>query len=226
MDPESIRLMGNVATASKKRSAPGWHQVPISINRQISPPHEPLEAFMQATRNIPLLPDVQPVRITGVRGRAERTLYRQPGICVTPEWFIVAGRRFPIRELTHLQTARGARDRLTVRAVGATGVALAGIAATLGFARGLDELSAGVYLTLIVAAFVPLLLAWLGDRFRPRSFELWGRYRGLMVLLFSSDEERQYGQVSRALLRARETSRLGGMADPVATMQPWVPDRR
>lgn len=151
--------------------------------------------------------------------------YRQPGICVTPDWFIVAGRRFAIGDLTELRAARGARDRLTGRAVAATAVVLAGIAMTIGFTRGLDEVSAAGYLALLVAAFIPVALAWVGDRFRPRPYELWGRHEGLLTLLFSTDEERQYGQVSRALMRAREMSRLAGLADPV-TIEPWVPDQR
>ncbi|MFV2020268.1 DUF6232 family protein [Micromonospora sp. LOL_023] len=163
------------------------------------------------------------------RGRGGRypgpAFYRQPGICVTPEWFIVAGRRFAIRSLTELRTARGPRDRLTGRAVAVTAVVLAGIAMTIGFTKSLHEVSAGGYLALLVAAFIPVCCAWIGDRLRPRPFELWGRHEGLMVILFSTDEERQYGQVSRAVMRAREMCRLAGLSDPV-TIEPWVPDQR
>ena len=41
-------------------------------------------------------------------------LYRQPGILVTNEAFVIAGRRFPIRDLSNLRTARGPQDRLTL----------------------------------------------------------------------------------------------------------------
>ena len=52
-------------------------------------------------------------------------------------------------------------------------------------------------------------------------WELWGDFRGMTVLLFSSDEERQYGQVTRAILRAQEAERMGGVEAPVASIIPW-----
>ncbi|MDG4828932.1 DUF6232 family protein [Solwaraspora sp. WMMD1047] len=144
-------------------------------------------------------------------------LYRGPGVHVTSEMFTVAGRRFPVSELTDLQTARGPHDRLTVRAVIVTATGLAVIGAALGYAGGLYRLSAQAYLMLGVAAFVPLLLAVIGNRLRPPAYELWGRYDGTAQLLFSSDHERQFGQVTRALLRAREAGRLGQFGDPLAS---------
>ncbi|MFY1655140.1 DUF6232 family protein [Solwaraspora sp. WMMB762] len=178
---------------------------------------------MRATRQTP------PRRGSPVPARpgssVGRTFYRQPGICVTGEWFVVAGRRFAVRDLTELRTARGARDRLTGRVIAVTAVTLTAVAVTVGYTRGLDEVSAGAYLAMLAAAFVPVAVAWLGDRLRPRAYELWGRHQGLLLLLFSTDDERQYGQVSRALMRAREMSRLAGLSEPV-TIEPWVPDRR
>ncbi|HEY8534608.1 MAG TPA: DUF6232 family protein [Micromonospora sp.] len=150
------------------------------------------------------------------------TLYRQPGIHVTPEWFVVAGRRFPVRELSNLRTTRGAPDRFTVRAVTATALVLVAVGAALGY-RGLDRLNATTCLALLGAVFVPALLAWVGHRRRPRPYELWGTYRGMDTLLFRSDEERQFGQVTRALVRAREISQLGGLAEPIADGIIWIP---
>jgi hypothetical protein len=143
-------------------------------------------------------------------------LYREPGVRVTSEAFLVAGRRYPVGELTDLHTGRGPHDSLTVRAVVVTAGVLAGVGAALGYAGGLYRLSAEAYLALGVAAFVPLLLALVGNRLRPPAYELWGHYRGTRQLLFSSDHERQFGQVTRALLRAREVHRLGGTAGPIA----------
>jgi hypothetical protein len=149
------------------------------------------------------------------------SLYRQPGILVTPEWFIVAGRRFPIGELRDLRTARGPHDQLTIRSVTVTAVVLAGIGITLGLTTELNHLSAQTYLALTAVAFVPFLVATIGHRMRPRAYELWGEFRGLTILLFSSDEERQYGQVTRALVRAQEAARLGGMTESVASRAMW-----
>lgn len=153
-------------------------------------------------------------------------LYRQPGVRVTSEMFLVAGRRFPISELSDLHTARGPHHPLTVRAVLVTGSALAVIGVALGYAGELYRLSARTYFLLGLAAFVPMTLAAVGRRLRPPAYELWGRYRGSMILLFSSDQERQFGQVRRALIRAREVSRLGGAGDSVAGAGIWRPGER
>ncbi|HEX5594900.1 MAG TPA: DUF6232 family protein [Micromonosporaceae bacterium] len=148
-------------------------------------------------------------------------LYRQPGICVTTEWILVANRRLPVRELTTLQTARGPHHPLVARAVVVTGLVLAGVGAALSFTGGLARLSTSTYLALGTAAFVPVLIALIGQRLRPRAFELWAQYQGRATLVFSSDDERQYGQVSRALLRAQEMARLGGVTAPVASRDLW-----
>lgn len=103
---------------------------------------------------------------------------------------------------------------------------LFGIGVALGYTGGLQRLSATAYLTLGAAAFVPVLLAAVGHWLRPPAYELWGRYHGVMILLFSSDQERQFGQVTRALLRAREVARLGGVGEPVASAEPWRPTHR
>ncbi|WP_246278101.1 DUF6232 family protein [Phytohabitans rumicis] len=140
---------------------------------------------------------------------------------MTKDWFIVAGRRFPVGELRQLRTARGPHHQLTIRWVTVTAIVLGGIGITLGLTTELNRLSAQTYLALTAVAFVPFVVATLGHRLRPRAFELWGEFRGMTVLLFSSDEERQYGQVTRALVRAQEAARLGGIGDPVVSMNVW-----
>jgi hypothetical protein len=140
---------------------------------------------------------------------------------VTRDWFVVGGRRFPVGELHHLQTARGPAHQLTVRSVTVTAIVLAAIGITLGMTTELNNLSAQTYLALAAVAFVPFLVATIGHRLRPRAYELWGEFRGMTVLLFSSDEERQYGQVTRALLRAQEAYRLGALAEPLVSMNIW-----
>lgn len=178
---------------------------------------------MEPTRRTRRLPehqfDVPAVDVP----RSSADLYHQPGVRVTSEALIVAGRRFPVAELTHLQTARGPHDRLTTRAVLLTVAVLVGIGVALGYAGDLYELPAAAYAGLGLAAFVPVGLAAAGHRWRPPAYELWGRYRGSVVLLFSSDQERQFGQVTRALIRAREAARLGGLAHPPASESPYEP---
>lgn len=155
-----------------------------------------------------------------------QVLYRQPGLCVTTDRLIVGGKQFPIIELTHLRTARGPHDPLTARAVAVTAAVLAAVGVALGFTRDITQVGVRTFLVLGAAAFVPIVLAAIGQRFRPRSFELWGDYQGMTVLLISSDHERQYGQVTRALIRAQEMSRLGSVAEPVASTIPWLPPPR
>ncbi|WP_329103739.1 DUF6232 family protein [Micromonospora sp. NBC_01699] len=174
-------------------------------------------------------------RRTGAQSVTERRagrpapveFYRQPGVQVTSESFTVAGHRFPVAELTQLRTARGPHDPLTVRTVVVTGAVLVVIGVAFGYTGEFYRLDAATYLALGAAAFLPVVLAFLGHRLRPPTHELWGRYRGEMMLLFSSDQERQFGQLTRALRRAQEVARSGGVADPLVTLSPpWEPPAR
>ncbi|BCB81906.1 hypothetical protein GCM10022251_51690 [Phytohabitans flavus] len=177
---------------------------------------------MQTTRYPARSPAVQSVTLSDIAGpKPLAPLYQRPGILVTQDWFIVGGRRFPVGELHHLHTARGPAHQLTVRSVTVTAIVLAAIGITLGMTTELNHLSAQTYLALTAVAFVPFLVATIGHRLRPRAYELWGQFRGMTVLLFSSDEQRQYGQVTRALLRAQEAHRLGGLGEPLVSTNIW-----
>lgn len=169
-------------------------------------------------------PGTRKVTWESVRRQQPVEFYRAPGIQVTGRVFAIAGRCFPVEQLSRLQVVRGPRDPLMFRIVVATGVVLAGIGLALGYAGGPTRLTAATYLTLAAAVVLPLLLAVIGNWLRPPSYELWGRYQGVDVLLFSCDQERQFGQVTRALVRAREVSELGALTEPVAA-QGWVVHR-
>lgn len=41
-------------------------------------------------------------------------------------------------------------------------------------------------------------------RLRPRSFEIWAEYNGVVVRIYESADEKTFGHVRRALIRARE----------------------
>lgn len=43
---------------------------------------------------------------------------------------------------------------------------------------------------------------------QPRAYELWARFRGRLVRLFRSRDPREFGQVCRAVVRAREHAGL------------------
>ncbi len=150
-----------------------------------------------------------------------QTLLRQPGIRITSQWFTVGSRRYDITELTHLRTARGPHDPLTIRAVITAVVVLSAIGALMVASSTGGAIQLSAVPALGAALLVPVILAWLGHRLRPRPYELWAEYRGTTVRLFYSDSEREYGQVCRALVRAREIARLGGVDDPWASRDPW-----
>ncbi|MDP9799807.1 hypothetical protein J2S43_008319 [Catenuloplanes nepalensis] len=150
-----------------------------------------------------------------------RVAFEAADVIVTPEYFEVAGRRWPTSELAGLRTVRGPFDQLTVRAVAASGVSLLAIFAALSFGNGLQALGPAAFVVMGAAAFVPMLLGVVGNRTRPRVYELWGDYQGMTVRLFVSDSERQYGQISRALVRAQEIAKLGGVRAPVSSINPY-----
>lgn len=188
------------------------------------PAHQPWEVAVNhdgATTRPP-----RPPRPAKVSAEKKNTLlYARPGIIVTVDRFTVGRNTWRVAELTHLHTTRGPHDRVAMRAVAASGAVIGAVGLLLGFTGGLQRLTAGAYLTLGVVFLLPVLLAAAGDRWRPPAYELWGWHRGTEVLLFSSDDERQFGQVSRALRRAREMNRYGGWEEPLASMDPWRPMR-
>ncbi|QOC90637.1 DUF6232 family protein [Micromonospora craniellae] len=161
----------------------------------------------------------------GGTGRNPRLLYARPGIIVTADRFTVGRSSWRVAELTHLHTTRGDHDPVAARAVLVSTVVIGGIGLLLGFTGGLHRLTAEAYLLLGAVFLVPVLLAAAGDRWRPPPYELWGRRGEVEELLFSSDDEQQFGQVSRALRRAREMNSYGGWEDPLATVDPWRPGR-
>ncbi|MFD0785060.1 DUF6232 family protein [Micromonospora azadirachtae] len=161
-------------------------------------------------------------RVTGAKNTL---LYARPGIVVTVDRFTVGRNTFRIADLTHLRATRGPHDRIAVRAVVTSGAMIGGVGLLLGFTGGLQRLTASAYLIFGAVLLVPALLGLAGDRWRPPAYELWGMYRAERVLLFSTDDERQFGQVTRALVRAREMNRYGGWNEPLASADPWRPSR-
>jgi hypothetical protein len=142
-----------------------------------------------------------------------------PGIRVTDRWFLVGQRRFDVTELHNLRTVRGPHHPLAIRSglCSVAGVALIGL-----FFRQLQPAGAlGAVSAVLILAGVSI---GVGLR-RPRSHELWADYRGMTVQLYYSDDERRYGAVSRAIIRARESSwRASSTRSPssaAAAAQSW-----
>jgi hypothetical protein len=152
-------------------------------------------------------------------------LYKQWGTEVTQEWFVAGGYHYPVAELDNLRTVRGRRHPYTARAMLVTTVVFLGMAAAFGLAGEPAHLPVGTYLAMAAALIAPLTLAIVGERLWPRDWELWAEYYGITVRLFVTNSEHEYGQVTRALLRAKEISRLGAAAE-LRDLEPWLSWRR
>lgn len=168
----------------------------------------------RAVRSTPQLhaaptPPAAPSRPAPPRS-APQPLYQETGILVTVEVFRVGSRSYPVRELSALRTARGPQDPFAVRLLALGGGVLVAVGAGVTVSRQPADVGTATYLAMGAAAFVPVLMAMMGSRVRPRPYELWGDYRGVSTLLFRCPDERRYGQVTRALVRAREASGRAG----------------
>lgn len=131
-------------------------------------------------------------------------------ICVTASWCVVDGSsRYPIGELDLLGVSRGDRGALHARKmvwISAVAVALllVGVAISQGWTRHLGPAVAVAAIGTVALTIMP---AALGRVFR-RPYEIWAEYRGAEVRLFATEDREQYGQVARALVRARELHTL------------------
>jgi hypothetical protein len=143
--------------------------------------------------------------------------YRGPCARITHEVFEARSpcyRRFMIRDIRHLYLASRARepgvsDRAQLRA-GSAGIAsVAAVAAAVGWpaftATSMPSLvTAALATTLILIAASSLAFAACVRVPPAQVHELWAVYRGRMVCLFNTTDERTFGQVRRALTRAIE----------------------
>jgi hypothetical protein len=135
-------------------------------------------------------------------GRSARSGSR---ILVTTRWCTVDGERYPVAELTLVGAARGDRDLLRARKAGGLVVVvivliLAVIAIRSGRTRDIWTALAVSAAATTAVTFLPAALG----RFLRRTFQIWALYRGTPVLILDTADQEQYGQVARALIRARE----------------------
>ena len=132
-----------------------------------------------------------------------RIYYRGPDAVVTSTVF--AGRApapaYAIRDLRNVQISRTERFEPSAAQVAIGLLIIAAAAWPLWLASPLSALA-------LVALGMPALaagaLVW---RRRPRTFQLRATYRGAAVTLYSSEDERVFNQVARALRRAIEDAR-------------------
>lgn len=142
---------------------------------------------------------------------SERVLYEGRSattdghICVTARWCEVDGSRYAIDELVLLGVTRGNRRTPPApRMVGLIAVAGAVVFTIVAIGSGwTTRLWPAVAAAVVGTAAITVLPAVLTTALR-RPYEIWAEYRGAEVRLFVTADPEQYGQVARALVRARE----------------------
>jgi Family of unknown function (DUF6232) len=157
--------------------------------------------------------------------------YRGPCAHITHEVFesrCPYHRRYMIRDIRQIYLARRARDAAysdrRVSSAGMAGVAAVAVALggpALGAASMPPAAAAGLVTLLVLVVLSSIALAAC-LRVQPgRVYELWAFYRGELTCLFRTADERVFGQVKRALVRAIEQ-----LDDGVAVARPRPFPRR
>jgi len=138
-----------------------------------------------------------------------RTLYVGPEIVVTWNWLLVNGQRYDVADLSGASRSRGplhpgAYSALFIAAVDA--LLFVPIVLLAGMDAAVVAGSGAVVFAAAAAVIAPCFVAWVCVQRWPRRRELWARYRGAHVCLFTSRDEREFGRVSRAVQRAIEAT--------------------
>ena len=131
-----------------------------------------------------------------------RDYYRGPDVLVTGECFEVmtpTPHRYRLGELAAVRVVRHGPRRAVVTSmqVAAGAVVLVGVSWS-----ALN--SVGSYLVAATLVGLPCIASGICLRLRPRVHELRARYHNCDVSLYGSADTRVFGQVRRALIRARE----------------------
>lgn len=126
------------------------------------------------------------------------TLYNRDGVCVTSRVFIAGNRRYEIRLLRHLVTARGRRNPMHVHAGLVAGVLSIAIVTTAVSVGTIAWIAAGA------AAAFPCAALALSAVLAARPYQLWCEIHGEPVILLSMSDSERYHQIVRALIRAKE----------------------
>jgi Family of unknown function (DUF6232) len=143
------------------------------------------------------VPEVRSARIRPAR----RVYYQRGGVQITERWFVVDGVTYPVAQLNRLRTGRGPLHPM-VQTTGAIAVVFA-VAFAVSFPMlGHDPIA---WLGMALVAAVPAVVAIVGARVQRRPYQIWADLQGETVLVFSTLDEKTYGHVCRALIRARES---------------------
>jgi len=125
--------------------------------------------------------------------------YRAHGVLVTSRQLIVGAEHYEIAELIDIAQGRGSRHPAPAIAMIIAGVDAVIIAPLLGVIR-----TPVVWLLGGVALTIPCLVGLVCVQRWPAQYELVAWYRGQQHILLTTRDSREFGQVSRALIRAME----------------------
>jgi len=131
-----------------------------------------------------------------------RDYYRGPDVLVTDECIEVwdpVPHRFQVGELDAVRVVRHRLDRTVTLSAQAAGGALVLVGLSWP-----SLTSAGSWLIAVMLITAPCVASGICLRLRPRAQELRAMYRNRDVSLYVSADARAFGQIRRALTRARE----------------------
>lgn len=131
--------------------------------------------------------------------QAEIVFLHRNGFRITGSLFAIPSRRYAVRDLSEVWTVAGPRHSLVYSALKAAGVVV--VIAIIASPK-LDTVAAWIGVAAVLA--IPLAIAGVTARCRPRPMSLFARYRGRTELLIESGNPTWFRQVCRALNRARE----------------------
>jgi hypothetical protein len=129
--------------------------------------------------------------------------YRQRGVIVTNHYFCAGGYRYEVAQLSGLMRTRGSLHPGVIIGL-VTTVAEAIVIVPLVSVVGAPV----AWLLTFAALLVPCAVGYVCARRWPAQYELLATYRGREVTLFATRDEREFGQVTRALQRAAEATSL------------------
>jgi hypothetical protein len=131
-----------------------------------------------------------------------RVYYDHNGVQVTGTWLTTPHGRYAVAELYGLNTVRGRFHPLVTYTVGTSAIFLVAVAMSWPF---FDDRVA--WIGVAAVSLIPIGMTVVLLRLRPRAYQLWAYYRGERGPVFWTRDETTYGQVCRALVRAREAAR-------------------
>jgi hypothetical protein len=138
-----------------------------------------------------------------VEGSARQPItwyYRGAGVAVTNQFMQTSRDRYPLAELGDLGMVRGPSHPAVLISTVIAIAQLPIVVPVVSMVR-----SPIAFLLAAVLLVVPCVVAIVSARRWPPRLDLQARYRGRERVLFSSHDEREFGQVSRALRRAIES---------------------